>query len=163
LTPAAAAPQTDGMPKVFRSLLLFAALAGCATPGTADQPSGRTVVGAAQATSLLETMDLGATNRSSARPVVRYDNIGIAVRTTGTSAGAWSIQYSNDFIPGTDATSSDAKWDTYTLTTTPPAAAGAAQVFGITLDSFEFAWERIKYTYTSGAGSATIVTQLKGS
>lgn len=117
-----------------------------------------------------ETINLGATVRSTALPVKVISFVGYALRTTGTAAGAWSIQYSNDFIPGFqpgafpagDDPTSDAKWDTYTLTTTPPAAAGAPQTFGIVLDFYEYAFIRIKFTYASGAGSALIIAQSKG-
>jgi hypothetical protein len=146
-------------------LVLLLATVGCcpcldAPPGQPGRP--HPVVGAAVVTQFSETINLGATIRSAAQQVTKYDNIGIAVRSTGTSAGTWTLQYSNDCAPIVDDPTSDAKWDTYTLGTTPPAAAGAPQTFGIVVDNFEFACERVKYTYVSGAGSAFLVTQLKG-
>lgn len=87
--------------------------------------------------------------------------VGYAIRTTGTLAGTWSVQYSNDYVDGVDDPTSDAKWDTYTLTTTPPAAAGSPQTFGITLDFYEFAFVRVKFTLTSGSGNVFIAAQFK--
>lgn len=109
-----------------------------------------------------ETISLGATIRSAALNVQTAWTVGYAIRTSGTAAGSWSVQYSNDYVPGVDDPTSDAKWDTYSLSTSPPDATGAAQTFGIALDSYEYAYARIKFTRTSGTGSAFIATQMKG-
>jgi hypothetical protein len=94
--------------------------------------------------------------------VAVYDNLGIAFRTSGTASGAWAIRYSNDYQPGVDSLTDDTKWDTYTLSSSPPAAAGSPQTFGILLDNYEFAWERVYFVGSGGSGSATIVTNMKG-
>jgi len=108
------------------------------------------------------TLNIGATVRSKPLNVGQAIAIGYAIRTTGTASGTWSVQYSNDFVDGVDDPTSDAKWDTYTLSTTPPAASGSAQTFGIQLDFFEYKYVRIKFTYASGAGTAFIAAQMKG-
>ena len=95
--------------------------------------------------------------------VQQGDNIGCAVRTAGTATGTWSVLYSNDFVPGVDSPTDLTKWDTYTLATTPPAASGSAQKFGIAIDAFEFKYIRLQFTGSAGAGTATIVWQMKGS
>src|SRR4051812_30481970 len=87
-----------------------------------------------------------ATFRTRALNVGALNFIGYQVRSAGTATGSWSVQYSNDFVDGVDDPTSDAKWDTYTLTTTPPNAAGAAQTFGIVLDDYEYKFVRIKFT-----------------
>ena len=111
-----------------------------------------------------ETMVLGAvTSWSMCLRVKTADNIGIAVRTTGTATGTWGVLYSNDYVSDADdVANSYARWDTYTLSTTPPAAAGAAQVFGIVIDAYEFAFVRVIFTGSAGAGVATITSQMKG-
>ena len=139
-------------------VLLAALLVSCAAP--VAKPSHR--VGAGSRASSLETMSLAATVRSTPQSVAGYSTVGFAVRTTGTASGSWTVQYSNDYQSGVDDPTSDAKWDTYTLSSNPPDAAGSAQTFGVRLGSFEFAWARIKFASTGGTGSATIVTQLKG-
>jgi len=145
----------------MKKLLLIALFAvSCAS--TSSPPPPHPAVGAAFIGQVSETVSLAATVRSSAVTTVRYDTLGIAVRTTGTATGTWTIQYSNDFILGVDDPTLDTKWDTYTLSSTIPAAAGSAQTFGVILDNYEFAWERVKFTSTGGTGSALIVTQLKG-
>jgi hypothetical protein len=105
-----------------------------------------------------------ATFRTNALDVSAIDRIGYAIRTggAGTLVGTWTVQYSNDYVPNVDAQSSDAKWDTYTLTTSPPAASGAPQTFGIILDDYEYKYVRIKFTYTSGTGDVSVFTQMKG-
>jgi hypothetical protein len=117
-----------------------------------------------------ETLNLGATIRSYALGVNTASTVGYAVRVTGTPTGTLTVQYSNDFIPGwqagafpagTDPTS-DALWDTYTLTTSLPAIAGAAITFGIVLDFYEYAFVRLKYAFTSGSGSLFYAAQMKG-
>lgn len=108
------------------------------------------------------TLNIGATVRSKALNVSQATTVGYAIRTAGTAVGTWSVQYSNDFVDGVDDPTVDTKWDTYTLTTTPPAASGSAQTFGITLDFFEYKYVRIKFTYTSGAGTAFIAAKMKG-
>jgi hypothetical protein len=117
-----------------------------------------------------ETLNLGATIRSYALGVKTANLIGYAVRATGTPTGTLAVQYSNDFIPGWQAgafpagddPTSDAKWDTYTLTTAVPAFAGAGLTFGIILDYYEYAFVRLKYTFTSGSGSLFYAAQMKG-
>lgn len=109
-----------------------------------------------------ETISLAATVRSTALNVGAIDSIGYALRTTGNAAGTWRVQYSNDFIPGVDDATLDTKWDEYTLAANPPDAAGSAQTFGIRLDAYEYKFVRIKFSYTSGAGSALIAAQMKG-
>lgn len=103
-----------------------------------------------------------ATFRTQALDVSTAERIGYALRTTGTLAGTWRVQYSNDFIPGVDDPTADTKWDEYTLTTNPPDAAGAAQTFGIVLDDYEYKFVRIKFTRTGGTGTVEIWTQMKG-
>lgn len=104
-----------------------------------------------------------ATFRTKALEVPTAERIGYQLRTSGTLAGTWRIQYSNDFIPGFDDPTSDAKWDEYTLTTNPPDAAGAAQTFGIVLDDYEYKFVRIKMTRSGGTGTVEVWTQMKGS
>lgn len=105
-----------------------------------------------------------ATFRTNPLEVNAIDKIGYSVRTTTSDGvGAWSIQYSNDFIPGVDDPTVDTKWDTYTLTTTPPNSASANQTFGIVLDDYEYKFVRIKYTRTSGTlNTVTVFAQMKG-
>lgn len=105
-----------------------------------------------------------ATFRTNALDVGGIDRIGYAVRTTTSDGvGAWSVQYSNDFVPGVDDPTLDTKWDTYTLTTTPPNSASAAQTFGIVLDDYEYKYVRIKYTRTSGTlTTVSVFAQMKG-
>lgn len=103
-----------------------------------------------------------ATTVSAPIQVQQGDNIGCAVRTTGTASGAWSVLYSNDYVPNVDSLSDLTKWDTYTLSTTPPAAAGSAQKFGIAIDAFEFKFIRLQFAGTGGAGTSTIIWQMKG-
>jgi len=120
-------------------------------------------VGARTVNQVTETLSLAsATNRSQPLAVATFDSVGVAVRSTGTASGTWTIHYSNDYQPGVDSLTDDTKWDTYTLSTTPPSASGAAQTFGVVLDSYEFAWIRLYFANTGGTGSATVVTNLKG-
>lgn len=103
-----------------------------------------------------------ATFRTKALDVSTAERIGYAIRTSGTLAGTWRIQYSNDFVDGVDDPTSDAKWDEYTLTTNPPDAAGSAQKFGIVLDDYEYKSVRIIFTRTSGTGTVEVWAQMKG-
>lgn len=116
---------------------------------------------------------LNATWYSSPITVKQANNIGYAIRTTGTMAGTWTVQYSNDFVSGVDYSkpgldtsggTADAKWDTYNPTgfVTPTAATGSAQTFGIQLDSYEYAFVRLKFTLSSGTGTAIVAAQMKG-
>lgn len=68
-----------------------------------------------------------------------------------TATGAWTVECSNDGVTFT----------TYTLTSSPPAAAGSAQTFGVAIVGFEYAWVRLKFTGTGGAGTATVNTLKK--
>lgn len=116
--------------------------------------------------SLLENYSAqAATFRTVALNVSGSTWVGYSLRTTTSDGiGAWSIQYSNDFDPIVDSPTSDAKWDTYTLTTTPPNSASANQTFGIVLDDYEYKYVRIKYTRTSGTLTTVLVaSQMKGS
>ena len=139
----------------FLRLLLFLtlAVASCATtaPGPAT-PGAHGRVGALPF-SFSETMSLGTTGTSTAQQVAAEDQLGFAVRTTGTASGTWLIQYSNDGL----------NWDTYNPTgmTLPPAASGSPQTFGITINFYEFGWVRIQFTNTGGTGTATIQTQMR--
>jgi hypothetical protein len=103
-----------------------------------------------------------ATFRTKALNVATATWIGYAIRTTGTLAGTWRVQYSNDFIDGVDDATSDAKWDEYTLTSNPPDAAGAAQTFGVVLDDYEYKYVRIKFTRSGGTGDVELWAQIKG-
>lgn len=107
-----------------------------------------------------DKFSLAATVRSRALPVPAGGNVGYALRTTGTAAGTWRVQYSNDYIEGTDDPTADDKWDEYTLTTNPPDAAGSAQKFGVILDDYEYRWVRIKFTRSSGSGTAEVWAQV---
>lgn len=103
-----------------------------------------------------------ATFRTKAMEVSTAERIGYAIRTSGTLAGTWRVQYSNDFVDGVDDPTSDTKWDEYTLTTTPPDAAGVAQKFGIVLDDYEYRWVRIIFTRSGGTGDVEVWAQMKG-
>lgn len=134
---------------VLRILVLAIAAMGCGITGGAAPHPHR--VGS-MPFSFAETVNIGTSATSSAQYVGADDNIGFAVTTTGTASGTWTIQYSNDGV----------NWDTYTTTTSPPAATGSPQTFGITLDFFEFAYVRIAFANTGGSGASSIKTQLKG-
>lgn len=138
--------------------LLLAAIAallglGCSTAHHAvGMPSG-----------LTETLNIGATIRSTPFDATQTEVISYAVRSTGTSAGSWALMYSNDYVIGVDDPTSDAKWDVYNPAgwVTPPAASGSGQTFGVTAGFYEFKWARLRYTYTSGAGSALVAVRAK--
>jgi hypothetical protein len=108
-----------------------------------------------------DALNQAATVRSTA---ARADGsrLSFAVRSSGTATGSWSVQYSNDFSPTLDDPTVDTKWDTYTLTSNPPDAAGSNQVFGVAIDNFEFTWARLKFTRTGGSGTADVFTEVKG-
>jgi len=108
-------------------------------------------------------VSLGATVRTTALNVLLAERIGYQIRTSGTAVGDWTVQYSNDYDPAVDDPTVDTKWDTYTLTSTIPSAAGVAQTFGVVLDDYEYKYVRIKFTRTSGTGSLDIFCAIKGS
>ncbi len=138
----------------------LAAALGCATGG--GHASHLVGSGDVSSVNAKEQITIGGTVRSTAYRVDTLTVIGYAVRTTGTASGTWSIQYSNDYSPGVDDPTSDAKWGTYTLGTSPPAASGSPQTFPIPIDFYEFKYIRIKFTGSGGTGVATIVLQAKG-
>lgn len=110
-----------------------------------------------------ENLVMGATCWSQPVPVAGASTVSFAVRSTGNAFGSWSVQYSNDYAPSVDALSSEAKWDTYSPSgfSAPPAASGSGQTFSVVLDGYEFAWARLKFTYTSGSSTATIAVCAK--
>lgn len=143
-----------GMGKILVVLAML--VAGCSTSPSASH--GKVALNPAY---LSETVNIGSTVRSTVLRVSNNSFIGYAIRTSGTASGTWAVQYSNDYVAGTDSPSSDAKWDTYTLSSTPPAASGSPQTFGIVLDNYEYAFVRWIFTNTGGAGSALSVAQIK--
>ena len=142
-------------------MLATALVSACAMQQT---PASHRVGAGAYNVSAAETMTIGGTVRSVARLVSDFSDIGYAVRTTGTASGTWAVQYSNDYLPGVDDPTSDAKWDTYTSSsyTTPPAAAGSAQTFGVELNFFSYKYVRIKFTGSGGTGPALLLFTAKG-
>ena len=132
-------------------LPLLLVLAGCASSPAGDRPAR---VGAVSVSpSYTEALTLGnATVTTAARYTGLISSVSYAVVSTGTATGAWTVEYSNDNVT----------WDTYTLTSTPPAAAGSGQTFAINLDLYEPAYVRLKFTGSGGTGAATVVTQMKG-
>lgn len=150
--------------RIGRWFLAFLVVLSTSCSGSlASAPGVPHRVGARTISQVTETLSLAAgTDRSQPIAAATYDNIGIAVRSTGTASGTWTIHYSNDYQPGVDSLTDDTKWDTYTLSTTPPAAAGSGQTFGVVVDSYEFAWIRTYFVNSGGTGSATIITNVKG-
>lgn len=101
-----------------------------------------------------DKINLAATVRTAAIPVMGAPIFAYAFRTTGTATGNWRVQGSNDFIPGTDDATQDTKWDTYTPAAGNPAdAAGSAQTFSINLPNFPYLYARVKFTRTGGSGT----------
>lgn len=105
-----------------------------------------------------------ATFRTAALNVSAGDRIGYAIRTTTADGiGSWSVQYSNDFVPGVDDPTLDTKWDDYPLPAPPPDSASADQKFGISLVDYEYTFVRIKFTRTAGTLTTVFVAaQMKG-
>jgi hypothetical protein len=125
--------------------------------------------------SFSENLNLTQTLWSFALEVPMGSIIAYAVRATGAPTGTLIVQYSNDFIPGFQAgnfpagdnPASDAKWDTFPITVTPPAFAGAPLTFPIQCSSpstpfYPFKFVRLKYTFTSGSGNLFYACQIKG-
>lgn len=99
-----------------------------------------------------ETLTLGnSTVTTVAQQMAPSWIVSYFVNSTGTATGTWTVECSND---GTTFT-------TYTLTTSPPAAAGSGQTFGVSIVGYEFAYVRLKFTGSGGAGSATVTTVKK--
>lgn len=139
----------------LRALVALAVvLVGCATsPSPPPAPVHHAALGVTISPSYTEALTLGnATVTTAARYTGLISFVSYSVVSTGTASGAWTIEYSND----------NTTWDTYTLTTSPPAAAGSGQTFGVGLDLYEPAYVRLKFTGSGGTGAATVVTQMKG-
>lgn len=135
--------------RLMSKILLFAAALALSCATTAHQtPRGKVALNPAY---FAETISIGSTVNSTALRTNNIFLVGYSISTAGTATGTWGIQYSNDNVT----------WDTYTLSTTPPAATGSPQVFGIVIDNYEFAFIRILFSGTGGSGSATIVAVTK--
>jgi hypothetical protein len=112
-------------------------------------------------TPTVTTIDMSATNNSSAINIQYLDNIGLEFSwpATGTPIGTIAIQCSNSWNPITNTGTF------YTVTPSPAVTnpAGTAGSFITTLSQLPYAWMRVLYTRTSGGTGAllTITTTAK--
>lgn len=98
-----------------------------------------------------ETLSLSATGNTTPRFVSGFNTVSFFVNSTGTANGTWEVDCSNDGVT----------WTAYTLATTPPAASGSPQTFGVAIVFYEYAYVRLKFNNSSSTGSATVTTLLK--
>jgi hypothetical protein len=106
---------------------------------------------------------------SPAQDMRRFDTIGLLLVTTGTIAGSWKIEASNDFVTNStgavygQAQNASPQWGTVTSIFTPTIAAvtsgGSSQATGAT--SFPWRQYRVTFTPTSGSGTVTVKQFLK--
>lgn len=133
--------------KLARFLFLVVLLAaGCGRPAAPHRMT------ATQGSTVTQTLTLTGT---TATPGVwtsdQSATLSYFVVSTGTASGTWGIDCSAD----------NSTWTAYTLDSTPPAAAGSPQTFGVAVTSFEYPFGRLTFTYSGGTGSATVYTQIK--
>ncbi len=92
---------------------------------------------------------------SSITDILFLDNIGLQMNWTGTPTGTFSVQVSNDYVPGPQGQPAlkAGNWNAYTLSPALGAPSGSAGTTAGSLTGCPFRYVKLVYTKTSGTGS----------
>ena len=110
---------------------------------------------------IASAQSMGATFTTRGISVSDYHHCGIKIITdTSDGVGVWTVEASDNSPDGLEASSGD--WvDITSGLTSIPDSASADQSIDISLPMCTSNYIRIKYTRTSGTGSATITARVK--
>jgi hypothetical protein len=102
----------------------------------------------------------GATSIQSSPVGIKFtDNVSIQIQSTGTLAGTFAVQVSNDFDP--NLPTATANWSDLALSAVPTLA-GSSDSILIDLTQVSAPFIRLSYTATSGAGNISATIAAKG-
>jgi len=92
----------------------------------------------------------------------QLSGLSYTVAWTGAPVGTFTVEACNDaiFDPNGAYVAGTGSWDTITLSTTP-AATGTPGTALISIAQIEWAYTRLHYNFTSGAGSLTVTSAGK--
>lgn len=92
---------------------------------------------------------------SSVTNIKWLDNLVVQLGWTGSPVGAFAIEVSLDYLPGTGGTVLNAgTWTALTISPSPTAA-GSADTAIIDLSQLSMPWLRVHYIRSSGSGTLT--------